>query len=411
MNRVVYGSVAVAGIVFSVLEFLSADNPELGYSLILATIFMLGLIYLGSEWRYYRRHNALLASIQFLVVPGIMLLAGNYLAPRSYQSGIINFQIRIFHEIYATSSLVSLVLLLPIVMILGLTARYYDGRYPGFVIRRRQFGPLAFPLMIHLLITSGIIGLSVLVGYVDFLGLVFLVLTVVQFIQKLIIPVFNSGSDQDWERDRRGFLSSVLGNSRSRNQRRQISSGSSRSNPASRSDTPTRSASRSNRRHSREVSTTPTGGYREVPTRSRSSGNGTPRPTSTNSSRSSSRSSSSPSTGRRSSVAEVDHGIEAVTPSRAKKVKQSKLKDYLPKGNYDHTDLKCMVCYEDFSEKSRKNIVVCPSCKFPAHEVEFKSWLNTSPRCPRCNKEVKNNRKLNSGTVPEYQYAKFIRKL
>ena len=38
----------------------------------------------------------------------------------------------------------------------------------------------------------------------------------------------------------------------------------------------------------------------------------------------------------------------------------------------------------DFDKREIRRIILCPHCKYPAHEDEFLMWFKTSRLCARC---------------------------
>ena len=71
-----------------------------------------------------------------------------------------------------------------------------------------------------------------------------------------------------------------------------------------------------------------------------------------------------------------------------------------------------MICYDSFNSSSNDNVIVCPNCKFPAHERELRAWLNQAERCPRCNKEIISMGALKSSSIMSVnQYVKIIDKI
>ena len=87
----------------------------------------------------------------------------------------------------------------------------------------------------------------------------------------------------------------------------------------------------------------------------------------------------------------VSNGISgAVRPSPKTTVSGSS-KRYIPNGSVKKEDLKCMVCYQEFAKDPKSIVILCPECKYPAHELELHQWLNQSSKCPRCAKNIKSN--------------------
>ncbi|MHA1446787.1 MAG: hypothetical protein ACTSSN_08855, partial [Candidatus Heimdallarchaeaceae archaeon] len=138
----------------------------------------------------------------------------------------------------------------------------------------------------------------------------------------------------------------------------------------------TSSRSTSSTRRTRTTASATRSSQRSVSTRSR-------RPTT---------SASSASSSSRSSSARIDPGIEVRKTRSTTTKKTSKTttisKKIFPIGTPKKEEMQCIICYMDFDKKDRRRIILCPHCRYPAHEDEFLSWFKTSRLCARCNQTI-----------------------
>ena len=74
-----------------------------------------------------------------------------------------------------------------------------------------------------------------------------------------------------------------------------------------------------------------------------------------------------------------------------------KIKEYVPiANNLTKDDFRCIFCYE-LPNKNKDTVVICPNCRKPAHQNEYRQWANTSRICSYCNKDIKGTPKQISG--------------
>ncbi|MFX1450510.1 MAG: hypothetical protein ACFFCM_06695, partial [Promethearchaeota archaeon] len=112
----------------------------------------------------------------------------------------------------------------------------------------------------------------------------------------------------------------------------------------------------------------------------------------------------------------VQRQTRVQVPSKKDKAKLArKLKELLPvAGVVTIEDFKCIFCFQlpKPSDKGR-GIVLCPSCKHPAHADAFKDWLRSSELCSRCGAQIpasfRRNPKIISVKVYLKAYAAFVR--
>lgn len=402
MRRVnLYLGIAIIGFTLALLNQFNSDNQPLANTLYLATVYVIALLYLYDEMRFYRSHNAIPASSQFILIPGALMIFSNWLAPQSLDGGVLSFDIHnSFMNVDTVSTQTSTAILIPMIIFLNLMTKFYQKRYSGFVIRRKIFGPVKLPFLIHVSVVGGIYLVQRQTGILDFVLFVFYLWSVGMIIVYLILPVLRDQSDHTDTRSRTEYMERVLARPRVGGRR-----------PSTRSDSTSSPQPRrrsgnipvSSRSGSRTISTQPTGGYRVVsPTSSRSN----------SSSRPSARSDPIPrrqssSSGNRRSVAEIDEGISMTRKPREIVANTSgKGKKYLPSGVVTRDDLKCMVCYQDFTKGSSQSVSICPYCRFPAHKGELSMWLTSSEFCPRCNKSLVGNGSASLISIKENDYCK-----
>jgi hypothetical protein len=109
-------------------------------------------------------------------------------------------------------------------------------------------------------------------------------------------------------------------------------------------------------------------------------------------------------------------GISSDTkPKRTAKPKEiynlSKLK---PKaGALTIEDFKCIFCFRlpKLPDDQKREIVICPHCRHPAHIDEFNDWLRHSTLCSRCNQRIPENFMRKPEKVPVNVYLKAMEQL
>lgn len=379
MNNNIYFSIAIVGLIISILEYFVADNRPMAYSFILLTLTVILGIYLISEWRYYRSHNAVLASSQFLLIPAGMIITGNILAPKAVDGPILNFNFTFLDvHINSVSTITSIFIIFPAIVFGKLIVKYYKKEYSGFVIQHQIYSPIKIPLLIHSLLLLSIIYSRTLIHIIDFIAMVFLVWSILAVIFRLVVPSWQNRRREFTPQERRRFVNAITAIPP------QITRRGLENRPRS-DDIPSRPRS-----GMRTVGVRPSSGYREIVTRS-------------------SRDQNLGSGGQpRAETMRIDDGITIHSHRKpVKKIPPNKINKYLPNGHFRKDDLRCMVCYQEFSGTPNYNVSICSYCKFPAHEVEFSKWLASSDRCPRCNKMIGNS----ILHISEKQYVRLISKL
>ncbi len=399
MRKEIHIAITITGIVTALLEWYVVDDEYFSRSIVMLTLLLNSYLHLLSEWIYYRQNNAVIASSQFLIIPYINIIVAQILSSYGFMFQLFESRGSLQFNISAVSLLVIPLSALSIM----LTARYYQKRYTGFVLKRKLHGPVKFPLFFNTLTIVIIIIIAIEIEFIGLNSVLILLMYFIQVIAYLIRPMFKSEYD---DTARRQYINSL---SRSPSRRSDYTP------PRQRTITPSRPSQRGERKKRRSISTAPSSGYRTVPTTSRKkkkekktravptvSGN---KKTSSKTAKSKNNKVSKPR-----NVAAVSDGIEIVTKPKAVKRRAKLDQNLLPSGNVSKDDLKCMICYTEFESKSMMTVTLCPLCKYPAHEEELNQWLFQSSHCPRCAKDMKG--KLNKRLrVNEKDYAKMIGKL
>jgi len=264
---------------------------------------------------------------------------GNYISPFAnfIEMFIINIDISGGESIQVYFNLISLSLIVPIVILSLHFSNYYSRKWPAMAVKRKVRKGRAIPTLLH---TAFI--LILLAGFfinwkMDFLSFLFIIIYIIYIVRYFIIDSFDKSRRQVVER-------TVTGTSSSR---------------ASRTPTTTQRRSTSSTSRDRQ---------RLTPSSSRSRGQGVT-----------------------SASARIDPGRRISTTRKPSvKVSRSKISDksIFPAGKARKEDLKCIICYMDFKKSDPRRVVLCPHCKYPAHEDEFLSWFKTSKLCARCNKPI-----------------------
>lgn len=157
---------------------------------------------------------------------------------------------------------------------------------------------------------------------------------------------------------------------------------------------------------SAEVPTVPVTTRPASTTRSRSS-------STTRGTRSTARSRSSPTrTRRKTKSKKVTTKRKSVKVSKPKSSK-SRLNALRPKGAVlSKEDFKCIFCFQlpDVRKDKGRGIVLCPTCKHPAHADEFKDWLKNSNLCSRCDATLPASFRRNPKIISVETYLKAYNK-
>ena len=346
-NIKTYLAISIVGLTVGVLYVAIQKDIPRTLTIFFITVYTVLALRFILERRHYKKHKTILASTQFLILPFLVMLMGNYISPIAFTYEIfsINIDLAGGSSIYSPFNLISISLVLPVVILLIYFGNYYSGKWPAIAVNRKVRKGRKLPFLIHTLYVA-----VFLVGFfinwqIDFVCFIFVIFYII-YIFRYFIIVYAVKS----------------------NQRISVRSTTARSTPAR----ATRSSTSSTRRTATSSSS-----------RTRS--------TSTRTSRATTTRTSATRTSRSSSV-RVAPGIDVRTASTrtTKKISSTKAvsKNLFPTGTPKKEEMKCIICYMDFDKKDKRRIILCPHCRYPAHENEFISWFKTSRLCARCNQPI-----------------------
>ncbi len=378
-----YAAIAVLGGTIAALYQWVLDDTESASTILFITIYTIVSIRFILEWQYYKRHRAILASSQFVLLPFILLVSGSYLTYYSrfyplFSLGLVlqSIDINIF------LNLLSVTLIIPLLVVQRLFYYYHSGRWQGFVIHRKLFESRAVPLIVNLLLAIAQVFLVFTFRFANIVSALFIIGTVYHIFKYYILDPIRARS-----------ATRALDNALYNTETTYISP---------RSTVQIRERSRNN------IPVLPRNGLRTVSTKSRN-----PRTVSTRSGRASKTSSkssskkkrssgttgsrgstsrSSSNTGRKLKTQKKSKSVAEIAPGRNVNKRQLPVEitngsSLVPEGHITKDDLKCIICF-DVIRKGDQPIVLCPHCKYPAHEDEFNSWTAVSKLCARCSKPL-----------------------
>ncbi len=382
VERNVYISIFIAGTVFAVLTMLTDHGLETALTIGYFTILAVLGIKLIDEWLYYRQYRAPPASATFLLLLTSLALLGSLISAIAtlgdsplLQTFFLESTLDLisFGNYFLFLNLFGLIFVLPFyILLLLLLRRYYSGRYSGIFIARKRY-PIAAVIIFNAI-------LFLLLGFfwtqtreVEISSLVFFIASSLILIQHYVFPVVIVSLRPVRSRPSRTSRPSSRGLSRTTSRERR----------------PTLSQRTSARRSSptttRRSSTTPT--QRRSPTTAQRSPSSASRRPSLTTSR------GSVSSPQRRSQGDINvvpgMAIEQSRPSRrVKQLSPAIIERITPVGRHlTQDDFRCIFCYE-FPTESNRKVVICPHCRYPAHELEFRKWKEVSKFCSRCNKPI-----------------------
>ncbi|MCE7742170.1 MAG: hypothetical protein GOP50_06895 [Candidatus Heimdallarchaeota archaeon] len=347
-NWKTYLAISIVGLTVGILYLIIQSDLATTLMIFFITLYTVAALKFLLERRHYKKHNSILASSQFLLLPYAVLLMGNYISPVALTVEIFTIRSSGGSELMFFN-LISISLIVPVIILSIFFSKFYSGKWPGIAINRKINRGKKIPFLLHSFFI-----LTFLIGFfinwqIDFVCFIFVILYLVYIFRYFVIVAFNKS-------------------------RREVTV-SARS--STRRTTSTGSSSATRRRG--QVTASSRSGTRSVPTRSRS--------TSTTS-----RSTTRRATRSTTSSARVAPGID-VPSSKRKMVKTTKTtttvtKSMFPIGTPKKEEMKCIICYMDFNKKESRKIILCPNCKYPAHEDEFLNWFQKSRLCARCNQPI-----------------------
>lgn len=352
VNRNIYTSVFIIGFVFGILSLVVGQPPEVALTLFFLTFVALLLIKFIDEWRYYRSHNAPLASATFLVVPTLVGVGGSFLAhlvsfgkndllQTSLLEVFLDLSLLNIGRMQIFWNLFGLIVVVPSVgAILVLLRRYYLGHYPIIFIFRRRF-PNETVIIFNFTLVVIFLLYWIETGLVELGGLAFCILSLGLFVQHYIlkivlVPLKRVPRRQETSSRTIQSRSSIINQPSPRGRLTQIrrSQTSPNASPLTPSIRP-----RSARGTLGDIRVTP--GYQ----------------------------------------------VEIARQAHPK-VTQATLAKLVPVGrNLDEDDFRCIFCYE-FPTEPHRTVMICPHCRYPSHANEFQKWIDVTRSCSRCNKPL-----------------------
>jgi DNA-directed RNA polymerase subunit RPC12/RpoP len=378
-----YVAIAIVGFVVALLYFLN-DNNSNGYFFIFVTIYVLAGFRFFLEWKYYRHHGAILASLEFLLLPFTVILTAMIFSHEVSSIVLFRASLSIFQQssMVFTLNVVSLLTIPAFLLFSRLVYFYHSKRWSGFAIRRKLFTTRKVPYLINSILAALLLVVGYSLSYFDAIASLVVVFWIYHSFKYYIFHYFRSSTPSSTS-----LVDNILTNQDTKRKRSTTSAGSrlreARIKQRSRLERSTHEKPSRNRQSIPASSRT---GQRTVST----SYKGQKRIESL-------RAKSKQSTRSRSNI-NIDPGNEVKTLSANSKSSISG--DLFPSGHILKEDLSCMFCYEEF-KKTDKNIILCPYCKFPGHEKEFVSWIQVSDLCARCSKPLTKSQQ----TRPKYRLS------
>lgn len=337
-----YLAIGIVGLVVGILYLILQDDLSKTLTIFFIALYIIVSLRYILERRHYKKHKAILASTQFLLLPFSIILMGNYISPLVSDLFTITIDISGGNTIQMFFNLVSLSIIIPVVVLTFHFNNYYSRKWPAIAIRRKVKKRRSIPLLIH-----GVFVFTILIGFfingqIDLVSLIFAIIFLI-FIFRYFIFVRLIKSE------RRTVIMS--------------------SSSPSRQSTRARTSSTTSRRSSSQTSRS-----RQISSSTRT------------------RTVQSASRAKRSS-ARIDSGIEITNRKKTKKPTKTiktktTVRDFFPNGKASKEEVKCIICFMDFEKKDTRKVILCPHCKYPAHEDEFRSWYQNSKFCARCNKPI-----------------------
>ncbi len=345
-NVKTYIAIAIIGSVVGFLYLIIQRDVPRTLIFFYITLYIIAFLRYILERRHYRKHKAVTASTQFLLLPFSVLFMGNYISPVSNLAEIfvININIASGDTVSLYFNLISLTMILPLIVLSVLFNNYLSGKWPAMAVNRKiRRGKLIPFLLFTLFVLLQLVGFFINFK-MDFLSLFFAVIYLVMVIGYLIISPIHESRQRTVQRTTKTTRRAPARSSASARQRSSTTSTSRRSSSA---QTSSRISSSSASRR-RAVTTARTTSAKVAPGRDITS-------------------------------------TKKVT--RSTTVRRS-TKNIFPVGKATKEDLKCIICYMAFKKSESRKVILCPHCKYPAHADEFFSWFQQSKLCARCNKPI-----------------------
>jgi len=388
VNRNVSLSILVIGSVFALLTYLKEQTIFTALTILYLTISILVLLRLYEEWRWFRSHDAPLASGLFIGTLTFLGLGSSLFSQYAtlhpyYDIEQVLIEVSINLSLFGIDNLLiylnvfGLVFSFVFVILLLLLLRnYFTGRYPVMFLFRRSLAR-EMPIIYSGLLALGFVFLWLNSNVIEVNALIFTGTIIGFFVETYLIKMVSVSLQY--------VIPSSASSSRSARSSQRISS--SRSNSS-------RHRSRNSSRANRSTTT------------SRNSRNTNPSTTTPSRRTSSVNTANSRSTS--SKDVRVVPGIDTGKSRRTIRLSKSTLKRIIPKGRkVTLDDFRCIFCYE-FPVDGK--VVICPHCRHPAHEYEFDTWNAVSHLCSRCNKEITTKNMIRMSGSDYRKLIKFYQK-
>jgi hypothetical protein len=342
-NIKTYLAIGIIGGMVGILYIIIQRDLSMTLIFFYITLYIIATLRYLLERRHYRKHKAVTASTQFLLLPFSVLFMGNYISPVSnfVEIFIINIDTTGGDNVRFYFNLVSISMIIPLIVLTVLFNKYFSGKWPAMAVNRKIRKGRAIPfLLFTLFVLLQLFGFFINLK-MDFISLLFALIYVTMFIGYFIVTPLQKA----------------------------------------RQPTAQRTPSTSSRRTPARTSTSSTTRRRSTTTRSTSR--------STVSASSASRRRAATTTPRATS-AKIDPGRDISTTKKVTRTTTVRkgTKNIFPVGKAKKEDLKCIICYMDFKKNESRKVILCPHCKYPAHADEFFSWFQQSKLCARCNKPI-----------------------
>ncbi|OLS28183.1 MAG: hypothetical protein HeimC2_08380 [Candidatus Heimdallarchaeota archaeon LC_2] len=367
-------SIGIIGVVVAALYF-GNDNSSSAFFALFVTVYTLASLRFFLEWKYYRRHRAILASLEFVLLPFAILVSGMYMSFQINTTVIVEGNLLLFTEESSRIfiNLISLTLIPPLIVLQRLFFFYHSKRWDGFAMRRELYRSRKVPYLINSILAFSLFYLGLFQHRFDVIASLFVILWIIHTFKYYIMSQFGGIRNQTRQ------LDALLTNTD------QYSRGSARSRTDS-------IQTEGSKRRSGTIPVNSRSGPRTVSAQHKNA-----RQISSSSKKQTQKKGSRKSRSR--SSIHVDPGNELKTLSHTAKI-NGDISKMLPTGRVDKSDLSCMFCYEEF-KPSDKTIVLCPHCKFPGHANEYTSWIQVSSLCARCSQPIAKSEQ----TRPKYSIS------
>ncbi|MCG3220044.1 MAG: hypothetical protein H7641_01585, partial [Candidatus Heimdallarchaeota archaeon] len=197
-NTKTYIAITIIGSVVGFLYLIIQRDLPRTLIFFYITLYIIAFLRYVLERRHYRKHKAVTASTQFLLLPFSVLLMGNYISPVSnfVEIFIININLASGGSIRMYFNLVSLTMILPLIVLSVLFNNYFSGKWPAMAVNRKIRRGRAIPfLLFTLFILLQLLGFFINLR-MDFLSLIFAIIYIVMVLRYFIFSAFDKSKQQ-----------------------------------------------------------------------------------------------------------------------------------------------------------------------------------------------------------------------